>query len=356
MGIVIEPYGFTTNLEIENLRWREIRENPFDIYGLYEPHSEGQFRRLPADVAEATSRSVTNLAKVTSGGRIRFCTDSQTIALHAEMLTMNHMDLMARTGSAGFDLYVMEGARFYYYASFKPGYPADGKTLEQAVNFPDRRFRQIMIHFPLYSQIKNVYIGLKEDAAVDHGVRYRYDKPVVYYGSSITMGGCVCRPGNTYEAIISIDYDCDFINLGFAGAAKGEPAIRDYIAGLDMSVFVLDYDHNAPSTEHLVDTYEPLYRAVREKHPDMPILFVTAPDTQRYVFGEMGRDPRRAAIYSVYRKALAEGDKNLLFIDGDTLFEGEHHDIYTVDGCHPTDAGAICMADRIGHMLASVLK
>ena len=355
MGIVIEPYGFITELELENIRWREAREKPFDLYGLDMANSDTQYRRLPADVAEATSRSVTNLAKVTTGGRIRFCTDSDVIALHTEMLTMNHMDLMARTGSAGFDLYVKEGARFYYYASFKPGYPKEGKGYEQVVKFPGRKLRQIMIHFPLYSQVKNVYIGLKEDAALDHGVGYRYDKPVVYYGSSITQGGCVSRPGNTYQAIISIDYDCDFVNLGFAGAAKGEDAIRDYIASLDMSVFVLDYDHIAPTKEHLTDTFEPFYRAVREKHPDMPILFVTAPDTHQYIHGGTVRDERRAVIYNVYRKALAEGDRNIHYIDGDTLFEGEHHDIYTVDGCHPTDAGAICMADRIGHVLATLL-
>jgi len=357
MGVIIEPYGFTTNLELENARWREIREKPFDIYGLYQPHSDGQFRRLPADVAEATSRAVTGLAKATAGARIRFCTDSDFIALHAEMLTMNHMDLMARTGSAGFDLYVKEGARYYFYGIFRPGAGSeDFKGLEQVVRFPDRRPRQILIHFPLYSQVDKVYIGVGEDAMLDHGERYRFDKPVVYYGSSITMGGCVSRPGNTYEAIIGMEYDCDYVNLGFAGAAKGEDAIRDYIASMDMSVFVMDYDHNAPTTEHLIETYEPFYRAVRAAHPDMPIIMVTAPDTHQYIHGATGRDARRAVIYGVYEKALAEGDRNVRFIDGDSLFEGKHHDICTVDGCHPTDAGAIRMAERIGHVLGSVLN
>ncbi len=356
MGVIIEPYGFTTNLEVENARWREIREKPFDIYGLYEPHAEGVFRRLPDDVAEATSRSVKNLAMATSGGRVRFCTDSKYVALHAEMPAMSHMDLMALTGSTGFDIYVQEGARFYFYATYRPG-NADGfKGLEQTVNFPDRKLRQIMIHFPLYSRVEKLYIGLEADAMVDHGVGYRFDKPVVYYGSSITMGGCVSRPGNTYQALISVEYDCDFINLGFAGAAKGEDAIRDYIASLDMSVFVLDYDHNAPTVEHLQETYEPFYRAVRAAHPDMPIIMVTAPDTHQYIHGATGRDARRAVIYGVYEKALAEGDRNVRFIDGGSLFEGKHHDICTVDGCHPTDAGAIRMAERIGHVLGSVLN
>ena len=80
---------------------------------------------------------------------------------------------------------------------------------------------------------------------------YRIKKPVVYYGSSITQGGCASKPGSSYESILSRRFDCDYINLGFSGTAKGEDEIVDYIKGLEMSVFVMDYDHNAPTTEHL---------------------------------------------------------------------------------------------------------
>ncbi len=357
METVIQPYGFTTQLELSDVRFREVREKPFDIYGLYEPHSEGVFRRLPADVAEATSPAVKSLSVHTAGGRVRFCTDSPYIAVHAIMPVMAHMPHFPYTGSTSFDVYVWEGSRYYFYAGFRPGIDPSVKKMEGVVRFPDRKLRQIMIHFPLYSSVEKLYIGLQEDAALDHGLRYRYDKPVVYYGSSITQGGCASRPGTSYQSIISIDYDCDFINLGFSGSAKGEPAIRDYMASLDMSVFVMDYDHNAPSVEHLKETHEPLYRAVREKHPDLPIVMVTAPDTHQYVHGNgEGRNAGRAVIYETYQKALAEGDKNVRFIDGESLFEGRYHDVCTVDGCHPNDAGFIRMADKIGHTVASLLK
>ncbi len=357
METVIQPYGFTTQLELPDVRFREVREKPFDIYGLYNPQEEGLYRRLPADVAEATSPSVKNLSVHTAGGRVRFCTDSAYIAVHAIMPYMAHMDHFPYTGSTSFDVYVREGSRYYFYAGFRPGIDASAKKMEGIVRFPNRKLRQIMIHFPLYSQVEKLFIGLQEDAVLDHGLRYRYDKPVVYYGSSITQGGCASRPGTSYQSIISIKYDCDFINLGFSGSAKGEPAIIDYIASLDMSVFVMDYDHNSPSADHLKETHEALYRAVREKHPDLPIVMVSAPDTMAYIHGNpVNRDARRAMIYENFEKALAEGDKNVRYIDGDSLFEGKHHDVCTVDGCHPNDAGFIRMADRIGHTVGSLLK
>ena len=91
MEKVIQPYGFTTKLELEDVRFREVREKPFDIYGLYDSHSEGVFRRLPEDVAKATSSAVAGLAKNTAGGRVRFCTDSEYVAIHAIMPQMGAM-------------------------------------------------------------------------------------------------------------------------------------------------------------------------------------------------------------------------------------------------------------------------
>lgn len=356
MGTLAFPYGFTTELSLPDVRFHDVRTAPFDLYGLYQPQSGKPFLRMPDDVAAATSPSVRSLNRNTAGGRVRFCTDSPYIALHAVMPSFGLMDHFPYSGSAGFDLYVLEGARYYYYATYSPGNNPNAKKVEGVIQFPDRRLRQIMIHFPLYSPVDDLYIGISADAVLDHGCRYRYDKPVVYYGSSITQGGCASRPGNAYQAIISIDCDCDFVNLGFSGSAKGEIAIRSYIAQLDMSVFVMDYDHNAPTTAHLIATHEALYRAVREAQPKLPIVFVSSPDTQHYIHNEGNdKNARRAIIYDTYQRARAAGDTNVHFIDGESLFAGAYHDICTVDGCHPNDAGFVRMADRIGYTVSALL-
>ena len=111
--------------------------------------------------------------------------------------------------------------------------------------------------------------------------------------------------------------DTDIINLGFAGSAKGEPTIVNYLASLDPSVFFIDYDHNSPSEEHLKSTYKPLYDGIRAKHPDTPIVMVTSCNVEFMYHG----NERKEIIYDVYKEAIANGDKNLYFIDGATLFE-----------------------------------
>ena len=144
----------------------------------------------------------------------------------------------------------------------------------------------------------------------------------------------------------------DYINLGFSGSARGEEAICQYMASLDVSVFVVDYDHNAPSLEHLKATHYPLFKTFRDAHPGTPVVFVSKPDFR----GDADSVARRAAIYETYRTAKENGDDNVYFIDGELLFAGEFRDSCTVDGCHPNDLGFFRMGMVIGEAVAKVLE
>ena len=64
---------------------------------------------------------------------------------------------------------------------------------------------------------------------------------------------------------------------------------------------------------------------------------------------------RRDIIRATYETAVAQGDRNVYFIDGETLF-GEHcREDCTVDGTHPNDLGMYRMACRIGDELKRAL-
>ena len=136
------------------------------------------------------------------------------------------------------------------------------------------------------------------------------------------------------------------------GVQKLLDAIIDYMAGLDFSVFVCDYDHNAPNVEHLKNTHEKLYLKIREKHPDTPVIFVTKPDFW-LKWGECER--RRDIIYNTYINAKNRGE-NVIFIDGYSLFAGQNREDCTVDGCHPNDLGMFRMAEVIGKAVEFALR
>ena len=147
--------------------------------------------------------------------------------------------------------------------------------------------------------------------------------------------------------------NCDYINLGFSGSARGEDEIVDYMSGLNMSVFVCDYDHNATTAEYLLDTIERIYKKFREKNPKLPIIFVSKPDFDSDAPANI---QRRNVIYSTYINAINSEDKNVFYIDGQSLFKDEGRDSCTVDGCHPNDLGFMRMAETIGHMVKKVIE
>lgn len=325
-----------TKIEQEGLKFYNALSEPFKIYGIY--MEDGKFRRLPEKVAESVSNGVWILHANTAGGRVRFRTNSPYVAINVEMGEIGKMPHFPLAGSAGFDVYRNDGNGEEYVRTLMPPFNIEN-GYESLISFDDEVMRDVTINFPLYSEVKELYIGLDENAVVEAPTPYIDKKPMVYYGSSITQGGCASRPGNCYQGYICRTFNCDYINLGFSGSAKAEDEMIEYIKKLDMSIFVYDYDHNAPSVEHLKNTHEKMFKAIREAHPDIPIILMSAP-----IWSPSGDwKDRRDIVEQTYRNALAAGDKNVYFVDGKALMSLCENN-GTVDNCHPTDLGFYSMA------------
>lgn len=176
----------------------------------------------------------------TAGVRGRLATNSKYIGIYARYPYAGKMSHFPLTGSAGFDLYTENDGRQVHIKSFVPKCEIVD-TLNGEIELSDGVMREYKINFPLHSDASELYVILDEDAEVKLPRKYRYETPIVYYGSSITQGGCASHPENSYQSIISRNLDCDYINLGFSGSAKGEAEMAGYISGLKMSMFVYDY-------------------------------------------------------------------------------------------------------------------
>ncbi len=327
--------NFAVKNEIDRtgLHFYDVEEAPFRVYGV--KLDNGYYRRLPEAVAAATSEGVLGLHANTAGGRVRFVTDSPRIAIHAAMDGMFQSPHFAFAGKAGFDVY----QNGLYRKTFMP--PVDMKDgFESVIDTRLSGKAEILIHFPLYANVKHLYIGIEEGSVLEAAAEYAVEKPVVYYGSSITQGGCASRPGNAYQNIQSRLLDFNHINLGFSGSAKAEDAMIDYIAGLEMSAFVYDYDHNAPTAEYLAQTHERMFKRIRAAHPDLPILLLSRPQPNMLNPDDI---ERLRIVTQSYENAIAAGDQNVYFIPGPALMESVKNE-GLVDGVHPNDAGFVSMA------------
>ncbi len=343
-------------------KWRiktfDIEEEPFRIYGIYKPEGEDEFIRIPREVAEKLDSGVREVHNAqTSGGRIRFKTDSACIALKCCYPYVRLMPHMPLTGSIGFDIYADGEYISNFHSNFYPAAFFAGKGMEalrqpvvfeNVVEFQKRKMRDIVIYFPLYNAVNKVFVGVEETAHVEKGEEYTGKLPFVAYGSSITQGACASRPGNLYTNIISRKLNADFISLGFNGSAKAEEAIAEYIAGIQMSAFIYDYDHNAPDAAYLKNTHYKMYKLIRDAHPCMPIVMLS-----RANFSDDYKE-RLKVIEDTYHRACREGDRHICFVSGQDIAHRHDHNMMTVDGVHPNDFGMFCIAEAVQNALSSL--
>jgi hypothetical protein len=340
------------NLKVETvlikdgINFYDVRCAPFQVYGLYDYKNQPQFRRLPADVAAATSEGVAALSKQTSGGRVRFSTDSEFVCIKTKMNSISLFSHMPASGAAGFDLFIdsPDGAESRYVRTFMPPWHTTDEGYESRIDLCEKKMRYFTINFPSYSGVDDLWIGLSADATVGEGLRYRDVPPILYYGSSITQGGCASRSGNIYQNVVCRRTNFDYINLGFSGNGRGEDAIVDYMASLDISAFICDYDHNSPNREHLSATHYRMYEKIRAAHPDIPYIMLSKCDLDNDYNSNLAR---REIVYDSFCRARANGDKNVYYIDGASIFRGPYQNMCTVDSCHPNDLGFALMADAI---------
>ena len=348
----IDKNFVTAKIGEQEFNFLEAWKKPFLLSGLAWFDQEKVLCRLPQDALPLQNDGVKSLAWHTAGAQVRFRSNSSKIALRASLLSPSGMPHMPASGQSGFDLYLGTGCKKTFIKAAIPPVHADHfETL--IFDSPESEELEFTLNFPLYNGVKKVEIGLMPGASVSPPTPFSIAAPVLFYGSSITQGGCASRPGNAYCQILSRHLDFECLNFGFSGSARGELAMAKIIAGLKLSAFVMDYDHNAPTLQHLQDTHAPFYQLIRAQQPDLPIIIVSRPDTDLL---PKACELRWKVIQKTYRQALACSDDKVFLVNGRKLFGKKDRDACTVDGCHPNDLGFFRMAEQIESTLRKALE
>lgn len=330
-----------------DVKYYDVKDEPFRIYGVW--HDGERFVRLPKDVAPAISEGMIHAYSSASGGRVRFITDSPYVAIKSVFALVGRNEATPLSATAAIEMRV--DGEFGGVFRTSPDFRDDVH-----VGVTDIRRGEgehlITLYMPTHSHLSELFVGLKPGSKILAAPDHKYERPVVFYGSSITHGTGATRSGNSYPAQVSKMIDLNFVNLGFGGLAKGEAAMAEYIATLDMAAFVYDYDFNAPTTEHLRETHEPFFKIIREAQPNLPILILSRPCAFRT--GEKDTAERFSVIKQTYDNARAAGDENVYIINGLEFF-GDYGAECTVDGTHPNDFGYRFMAEKISAALKEIL-
>ena len=328
-------------LDLEGQGWTDVKA----AYDRFPGKAEG---KVPA--------SVWGLSRHSAGLAIRFVTDSATVQVKWSLTNANlAMPHMPATGVSGVDLYVRS--------------PKDGQWKWAGVGQPktkdDNRAtivvpagkKDCLLYLPLYNGTANLEIGLPKEASFSKGPARdaAHQKPIVFYGTSITQGGCASRPGMVHTAILGRRFERPVINLGFSGSGRMDASVGELMAELDPAVYVIDCLPNMQVKE-IEERTGPLVHMLRKARPKTPILLVEDRTYTNAAVNEGARkrnDTSRAAFKVEYDKLIAAKVPGLAYLKGERLLgdDGEG----TVDGSHPTDLGFMRQADQFADALAPLL-
>jgi hypothetical protein len=316
----------------------------FRLEGTVIPDSlkENRYDRLPFSYKNIVRKPVWDLSKSSAGLSIRFLSNSTTISVKWKILndfTMNHM---AETGIKGVDLYYKNDNGWQYINTGRPqGIDNDYLLVDNMTE----KLREFKIFLPLYDGVKNIEVGINSTSLI-RKVKENTKKPIIFYGTSITQGGCASRPGMAHTNIISRKLDIDVVNFGFSGNGRMEQPIAELISETEPLFYVIECMPNMISAENISKTTIPLVNTIKKKNPDTPILFVDHFDFSFSVLDNQVKkhtDSMNTALKTEFKKMVDNGYENIFHLESENALGSDYEG--TVDGVHFTDLGFIRYAD-----------
>jgi lysophospholipase L1-like esterase len=352
LWLAIAPLtGGTARSADADLRWHEVVEPE----GKGWADTKARFDRFPRRAESTVRPPVWSLSQNSAGLAARFVTDAATISvrwgLRGDRLAMPHM---AATGVSGVDLYARGDDRWHFLGVGQPrGFPDNESVLVRDLSREEREYR---LYLPLYNGVTRVDVGVPAGSSFRFIASDPAARPVVFYGTSITQGGCASRPGMAYPAILGRRLGVEAINLGFSGNGKTEPEVAELLAELQPAAYVLDSLPNLEPAQ-VAERLPSFLETIRKRHPTIPIVLV-----ENLVYADAGFVARREskvrdandALRSIYVDRVTRGDRHLYYVPARDLIgpDGEA----TVDGTHPTDLGFLRMADALEPALRQALR
>ncbi len=260
--------------------------------------------------------------------------------------SMNHM---TDVGVKGIDLYYKENATWRYLSSGLPS----GKKSEVSIEGLSNQNREYRLHLPLYDIVTSLQIGINDTSSFK--IIKANGLPIVFYGTSITQGGCASRPGIAHTNAISRELELACINLGFSGNGHMEKSVGKIISQIKAKIIVIECMANVDLRMIRKNT-KPLIGAIRNTQldPVPELVFIEEAISNDKI-------PNKKVIDSIHQKnkelrqqikrARDMGHDNLNIITQAGLIDKDTES--TVDGVHYNDLGFKRHSD---HFVRSIRK
>ena len=234
LSVVADAAKYDPRMALENsvtekgVQWLDGRYLPLE--GRMFTDVDRFYDRLPRNVTTNVNGGVRGMKCHSAGMQFRFRTDSPTLTFRwvptGRGLAMDHMPA---TGMSGIDVYQQgDDGQWRYVKTGRIRRGAGNAWPTGTVSVAWKPNTPCLVNLPLYNGIQSFALGVKPGSKIEalppraSGVT----KPVVFYGTSITHGGCASRPGLAFPSIVGRTLDVPIVNLGFSASWAARSTCR----------------------------------------------------------------------------------------------------------------------------------
>lgn len=360
---VLVAFNYSFAGKASDLKYYDVKEKKLPILGKGFTETGSDYSRLPISIKGKVRNAVWDLGQNSAGIAVRFYSNSKTIGVKWELLNSFNMYHMTAAGVRGLDLYTLYNGKWLFAGTAQPFKIEGSDKICRAVARADIQplvdskgniigdgGREYLMYLPLYDGALKVEIGIDSSAylaAPMNNILVPCGEPYVFYGTSVTQGGCASRPGMAYTNIIERDCNNETINLGFSGNGRMDRILADEISKVKAKAYFIDCLANC-TYQIVKDSTEYFIKKIAGANPDTPVYMISNyAYPYQFLDSQFRRDlsAENSLWYSFYLKFRKEGYKNLRFINvsGDKIYPDEA----IVKGGAPSDSG-LCGADS-GH-------
>ena len=368
--IIVFQYSIVFAQKTDSLKWWNPAENSFSAI-------EGQawtdevcetYDRLPWRAEKIVRKQVWALSRNSTGLVIRFNSNAQQITVAYTVKGNLNLPHFPTTGFSGVDLYSVNKDGGWNWVPGKYSFTSastNKDTITYRFNITGdngiyKNGREYRLYLPIYNTVWWLKIGVPQNTILNP-LPARVDKPIVIYGTSITQGGCVSRPGMAWTSIVGRKLNQPVINLGFSGNGTLDKEMIELITEIDAKVYVLDclgnlMDRTKFSLDEVKRRIIESVNMIHTKHPMAPIILLPfGAFNEERLDKDRGTaiDEMNETLKHAYKILKASGIVNIYMLTAGEMQMGLDD---TVDGNHATDLGMTHYATAFETIFRSVLN
>ena len=324
-----------------------------NLIGKIHKETPNPYHRVDTVKYKGFTKSENFQVRCPAGMAVLFKTNSTTISVMTEYGQQWESTSTMPIAYRGYDLYIKDNGKWRWAAAKATSAKKPDINLV-LINNMDGQEKECMLYLPIYSEVYSVKIGIQEGATIE-ALESPFHYRIGIFGSSFTHGISTSRPAMSYPMQLMRWTGLQFLSLGCSGNCKMQPYFADVLCDAEVDALVFDSFSN-PDAKLIEERLFPFIEKLREKHPDIPLIFQQTISRERCNFDLSTRDREKAKQEKAAElmKIACEKYKNVHFIE--TTDAADELEETSVDGTHPGDYGYTLWAKSIEKPLLKILK